>query len=208
MRRFREIGCAACHRPALPLTREGWVFTEPNPYNPPGNLQAAEARTYRIDLALGDLPGPRLKPDAEGVVWVPAYTDLKLHDITTGAPGDPNREAININLPGGSEGFLAGSSRFLTKKLWGAANETPYFHHGKFTTLREATLAHFGEAMSARDAFVALSVRDQDRVIEFLKSLQTLPPGVKASVVDESFEPKVGWPPKSFFSWRFSSSTR
>ncbi len=33
--RFAEIGCTACHIPALPLTREGWIYTEPNPFNPP-----------------------------------------------------------------------------------------------------------------------------------------------------------------------------
>jgi CxxC motif-containing protein (DUF1111 family) len=109
------------------------------------------------------------------VVWVPAFTDLKLHDITSG-PGDPNEEAIDINQPGGSSGFLGGNRTFLTKKLWGAANERPYFHHGLFTTLREATLAHDGEALASRTNFEALTGDEQDRVIEFLKSLQVLPP--------------------------------
>jgi cytochrome c peroxidase len=204
-RLFSEIGCASCHTPRLPLNDQGWVYTEPNPYNPDGNLRPGDGREYRVDLSSEELPGYRLEPDADGIVWVPAFTDLKLYDITTGAPDDPAREPLNINAPGGSEAFLAGNSRFLTKKLWGAANERPYFHHGKFTTLREATLAHYGQAKWTRDAFVALPARKQDQVIEFLKSLQVLPASTKAAVVDEKGDPKIGWPPKSFFSWRLTA---
>jgi hypothetical protein len=173
-RLFREVGCAGCHVPALPLVDQGWVYTEPNPFNPPGNLQPGDAEPLRIDLTSSQLPGRRLKP-RNGVVWVPAFTDLKLHDITSG-PGDPNEEPIDINRPPGSAAFFAGNRRFLTKKLWGAANQKPFFHHGKFTTLREATLAHHGDALESRQRFEGLSARDQDAVIEFLKSLQVEAP--------------------------------
>jgi len=171
---FNDIGCAGCHIPELPLVDNGWIFTEPNPYNPPGNLQSGEATSLEVDLSHSALPGARPKP-YHGVMWVRAFTDLKLHDITSG-PGDPNAEAININHPAGSPEFLGGNRQFLTKKLWGAANERPYFHHGKFTTLRDATLAHDGEAAAARIAFETLDDFDQDRIIEFLKSLQVARP--------------------------------
>lgn len=173
-RLFEDIGCAGCHTPALPLFDEGWIYTEPNPFNPPGNLQVGQANTLAVDLTSETLPGKRPQPEG-GVVWVRAFTDLKLHDITSG-PGDPNEEAIDINQPGGSPEFFAGNRKFLTKKLWGAANERPYFHHGKFTTLREATLAHNGEARDTRLAFEALSTDEQNQVIEFLKSLQVVQP--------------------------------
>jgi len=62
-------------------------------------------------------------------------------------------------------------SHFLTKKLWGAANEPPFFHHGLFTTLRESVLAHGGEAAATRSAFKELAAGEQDAIIEFLKSL-------------------------------------
>lgn len=68
---------------------------------------------------------------------VPAFTDLKLHDICSG-PEDPNAEPLDMQHPPGSEEFFGGNRKFLTKKLWRAANEPPFFHHGKFTTLREA----------------------------------------------------------------------
>ena len=81
--RFGQIGCATCHVPRLPLDHDGWVFTEPNPYNPPGNRSPADGATYSVDLTNPHLPRPRLSPRG-GVVWVPAFTDLKLHDICDG----------------------------------------------------------------------------------------------------------------------------
>ena len=180
--RFQEVGCAACHIPRLPLTNQGWLFTEPNPYNPAGNLRPGDAPMLRVDLTSDELPPPRLKPDEHGVVWVPAYTDLKLHDICAG-PNDPNAEALDQNQPAGSSKFFAGNTKFLTRKLWGLANSGPFMHHGKFTTVREAVLAHAGEALGSRRAFEALIPYEQDSVIEFLKTLQVLPPGSRGLVV-------------------------
>ena len=197
--RFSQIGCAACHVPQLPLIREGWIFTEPSIYNPPGNLRPSTAPTdpvspITVDLTSELLPLPRLKLES-GVVAVPAYTDLKLHDITTGS-GDPNEEPLDINRHVGTPEFFAGNRKFLTRRLWGAANEPPYFHHGKFTTLREAILAHAGEALSSRTAFTALPTDQQDAMIEFLKTLQVLPPGTPHLIVDEQYQ-KRRWPPLS-----------
>jgi Di-haem oxidoreductase, putative peroxidase len=182
---FADIGCTNCHIPKLPLGNSGWIYTEPNPYNPAGNLQTGDAPSLSIDLSSDQLPGPRLKPDANGVVWVSAFTDLKLHDITSG-PTDPNAEPLDQNQPAGSPAFLAGNTKFLTRKLWGTANSGPFMHHGKFTTMREAVLAHSGEALVSRTAFEALSAYEKDCIIEFLKSLQVLPPGAKTLVVDEN----------------------
>jgi hypothetical protein len=177
---------------SLPLNNEGWIFTEPNPFNPPENLQVGEAPTLSVDLTSKDLPPPRLKAE-NGAVYVPAFTDLKLHDITSG-PGDPNREPLDMQQLAGSQGFFAGNSKFLTRKLWGAANEPPFVPHGQLTTLREAVLAHMGEALVSRQTFEALSEYEQDSIIEFLKTLQILPPGTKNLIVDENYKKKE-WPP-------------
>jgi len=169
-KQFVEIGCGRCHIPALPLDNKGWIYTEPNPYNLPGNLRPGDAPSLSVDLTSNDLPGPRLKP-VGGVVWVPALTDFKLHDITAG-PQDPNYEPLDMNQPAGSPGFFAGNGRFITRKLWGIANQHPFGHHGMYTTIREAVLAHHGEAEDTRSAFQRLQKYDQDSLIEFLKSLQ------------------------------------
>lgn len=193
-RRFSELGCATCHLPSLPLDQTGWIYSEPNPFNPAGNLRPGDAPALSVDLTSSALPGPRLKA-RNGVVMVPAFTDLKLHDITTG-PGDPNIDPLDMNQPTGSAGFFAGNAKFLTKKLWGCANEPPFFHHGMFPTLRQAILAHAGEANVSAQAFRALSAGDQAAVIEFLKTLQALPADAEALIVDEDGHAKT-WPPHS-----------
>jgi len=190
---FEDIGCAGCHVPALPLDDRGWIYSEPSPFNPPGNLQVGEAPALSVDLTSRRLDRPRLEV-RHGVVMVPAYTDLKLHDITAG-PDDPNGEPLDMQQPAGSPGFFAGNTRFLTRKLWGVANEPPYFHHGKYTTLREAVEAHRGEAEASHVAWNALTDYERDSVIEFLKTLQVLPSGTRHLVVDERGRPKL-WPPR------------
>jgi hypothetical protein len=182
---FSNIGCAGCHIPRLPLVDKGWIYSEPNPFNPSGNLRVGDAPTLSVDLTSDDLPGPRLKPDVHGIVWVPAFTDLKLHDITMG-PTDPNAEPLDQNQPAGTPKFFAGNTRFITRKLWGVANSGPFMHHGKFTTMREAILAHSGEALGSRESFEALGSSDRDRVIEYLKTLQVLPPDTKKLTVSEN----------------------
>lgn len=195
--RFQAIGCAECHVPALPLTDDGWKFTEPNPYNPPDNLRPGDAPNLTVDLTDETLPLPRLSI-VNGTVWAPAFTDLKLHDITSG-PNDPSIEPLDMNQPGGSEGFFAGNSKFLTRKLWDLANKPNYFHHGQFTTIRQAILTHSGEALYSREAFESLSEFEKDSIIEFLKTLRVLPQGTPSLIVDETGNAKE-WPPNRFIS--------
>lgn len=185
---FNRIGCGRCHIPALPLDNRGWIYTEPNPYNPAGNLRPADAPSLSVDLTSDQLPAPRLKP-VNGIVWVPAFTDFKLHDCTAG-PKDPNREPIDMNQPAGSKAFFEGNGKFLTRRLWGIANQHSFGHHGLYTTMREAVLAHSGEALQERMAFENLNEYDRDSIIEFLKSLQILPAGAKTLVVNERGQPK------------------
>jgi hypothetical protein len=190
-RLFDRVGCTSCHIPRLPLRYPGGMFTEPNPFNPPGNLQAAGSRSVAVDLGRSDLPQPRAEQDGN-VTWVEAYTDFKLHDITNGQT-DPNHEPLDQQAAPNAEGFTAGNGRFITRRLWGVANQPPYFHHGLFTTMRQAILAHAGEATGQRSAFQAMTTYQQDCVVEFLKTLRVLPAGTKWRIVNEKGEPK-DWP--------------
>jgi hypothetical protein len=186
-RKFAEARCTDCHKPVLKL--DSAVFVEPNPFNPPGNLLPGQAPGFRVDLSSRALPAPRLAPEADGSLRVPAFTDMRVHDMCDG-PDDPNREPLDMQVAPGSSSFFEGNCSFLTRKLWGVANEPPFFHHGKFTTLREAILQHRGEATSSRIRFEGLTARDRDSIIEFLKSLQVLPPGTKHLVVDDRGAPR------------------
>jgi hypothetical protein len=189
---FSRIGCTTCHIPALALDEHGWIYSEPGPYNPSGNLRRTGARVLEVDLTDPALPQPRLHPSAENpaVMLVPAYTDFKLHDITD-STDEEAKEPLDGNQPPGSPRFVAGNRKFLTRRLWDAANQPPYFHHGLFSTMRQAVLAHSGEALEERLMFQRLVRHDQDALIEFLKSLQVLPPGTTHLVVDDRYQPKA-----------------
>jgi CxxC motif-containing protein (DUF1111 family) len=157
---FSTLGCAVCHVPELTLNDP--VFSEPNPYNPAGNLRPADvASLVDVDLTTAG-PGPHLAKESDGTVKIHAYTDLKRHDMGAGL-AEP---LVQAGVPG---------NLFITRKLWGTYNEPPYMHHGRATTLKEAILMHGGEAQTAHDNYAALSNSDQDKVIAFLKTLQVLP---------------------------------
>jgi cytochrome c peroxidase len=194
-RAFEQIGCAACHIASLPLERSGWGYSEPGPFNVAGNLQRSSAPLLKIDLTDPALPLPRLRTlkGAARSLEVPAYTDFKRHDITDPLE-ETSKEPLDMNQPASSPKFLEGNRKFLTRRLWGVANEPPYFHHGLFTTLREAVLAHAGEAQAQRRAFQALSATQQDALLSFLETLQVLPPGTEDLIVDENLRPRF-WPP-------------
>lgn len=165
--RFTEIGCADCHKPALPLAST--LFTEPNPYNPPGNLREQDVqRAYFFDMTK-DISKPRLEPAAAGGAIVRAFTDLKRHVICDDLdPFFRNEHLVQSGVP---------VDQFLTRKLWDVGNTAPYGHRGDLTTMTEAILHHAGEARPQRERFAALSKDQQGEIIEFLKQLQILPNG-------------------------------
>ena len=166
---FMTLECSTCHIPELPLNSP--VFTEPNPFNPAGKLQVFEvANTYSVPLPDGGkAAGLRSGPD--GAIMVPAFTDLKRHSM-----GDVlNNEARE------EEGVP--TDRWLTRKLWGFANEPPYLHHGRATLISEAILAHGGEAQASRDAFASLPPDDQAALVEFLKTLRIMPESADGSAL-------------------------
>ncbi len=164
-RLFEAIGCAACHVPRLPL--ESAIFTEPNPYNPAGNLRPGEvSRPLAIDLSgLAEAAG--MARDDRGRLLVPVFSDLRRHLIADDAEPHFANELL-------AQRFV-NRDVFLTPRLWGAGSTAPYGHRGDLTTLHEAIARHGGEAAAARAAYVALTPLDRHRIIEFLLSLRIGP---------------------------------
>jgi hypothetical protein len=178
---FDEIGCGSCHRPTLAL--ESSEFSEPNPFNPPGNLHPDDVdRPFVFDLAARPR-GKHLDKTPGGGALVHAFTDLRRHNLNDADFNHFNNEQV-------AQGTLAGfadpadftvpdqprpTDEFLTRKLWDAGNSDPYGHRGDLTTLTEAIHFHGGAGRSERDAFFALSSGEQADIIEFLKRLQATP---------------------------------
>ncbi len=172
---FSAIGCADCHKPALIL--DSRLFTEPNPYNPAGNLRVQDVRhPYTFDMTI-EIPKPRLERWGTSGAIVHAYTDLKRHVICDSMDQFfCNERVIQSGVP---------VDQFLTRKLWDVGNTAPYGHRGDLTTITEAIMHHAGEARPARERFEALSKDQQAEIVEFLKQLQILPNG-SPRIIDES----------------------
>ena len=150
LRTFRQIGCAACHRPAMKTRSRLLPLAFPEVAARPGD------NVY----ALIDLTRAGFRPvPGESGVFVPLFADLKRHRM-----GPRLAESFELaDIP---------NDEFTTARLWGVADTSPYLHDGRATTLFEAIEMHGGEAQAARDAFVALPADKQGQVLHFLGKLR------------------------------------
>jgi hypothetical protein len=140
-RAFDEIGCSACHRRSLFLEVPVW-------------REKADSTDRVVAIQLledGELP--------RGTRDVALFSDLKRHDMgkeLADSKDDPD------GIP---------RSVFLTRPLWGLAETPPYLHDGRAPTIADAIIAHGGEALSARDKYVALPEARKRSLDIFLLSL-------------------------------------
>jgi len=109
-------------------------------------------RCHVPSLTTGDNPVEALKNRE-----VYAYTDLLLHDM--------GPELADICL---SE---ATPSEFRTEPLMGVRLSTSFLHDGRAKTLEEAIRLHGGEASRSRARFEALSAKERESLLAFLRSL-------------------------------------
>ncbi len=146
---FQRIGCADCHRPVLE-TRSRYL-----PLAHPGVAEDPQANVYfSVDLVeVGFAPSPN------GGVYVPLFADLKRH-----AMGPELEETAHF--------AEVGNDMFTTARLWGVGDTAPYLHDGRALDIRDAILAHGGEAQAARDAFNGLGTAAQGNLVRFLRKLR------------------------------------
>ena len=171
--KFQEIGCAQCHIADLQLNSDRRVADLETVYDPVnGILNRLFATASVLSTPQDDGSGfPALKrPSNQPFLVKNIFTDFKRHDL------GPNFYERNY------DGTLR--REFLTTALWGVGTSAPYGHDGRSLNLREVILRHGGEALRARESFAALSSGNQNKVLEFLRSLVIFPPDDTASNLD------------------------
>ncbi|MGH7700555.1 MAG: di-heme oxidoredictase family protein [Gemmatimonadales bacterium] len=124
------------------------------------DAQAGRELFARIGCDACHVPSLRTGRDAPRPLQnrdVYAYTNLLLHDM------GPDLADICLGL--------ATPAEFRTEPLMGLRLMTQFLHDGRATTLDQAIEFHGGEAAGARDRFRALSQRDRETLLAFLRTL-------------------------------------
>ncbi len=155
---FGSAGCASCHVARMRLASP--VHVEP--------ADTTGGAGITLDLAT-QMKSPHPGRNLDGSMSVELWSDFKRHDLGSALADSKPFKAIP---PG----------QFLTTPLWGVATSPPYLHDGRAPTLRDAILAHGGEATASRAAFEALSEDDRQKILEFLGTLGRESETVQASL--------------------------
>jgi mono/diheme cytochrome c family protein len=171
--RFRQIGCASCHVPDLPIETDRRVADVETVYDPErGVLNGLFATATPLFESVPDGSGfpPVHVPLRKRFVVQNIFTDFKRHDL---GPAFHER-----NWDGTMQ------KEFLTRPLWGVGSKIAFGHDGRSVNLAEVVLRHGGAAQKEREAFAALGDIEQQEVIDFLRTLVLFPPDDTASNLD------------------------
>jgi CxxC motif-containing protein (DUF1111 family) len=144
----------------VPLTSLVAFLDTIDPPAPSAACLSANAAGAAMFAAVGcaachtpSMPGPGSPTASQRPV--PLYSDLLLHDMG----------------PALADGFLQGQatgSEFRTMPLWRVSERVHFLHDGRAHTIAEAIRAHGGQAASAAAGFQALSLADQQALLDFL----------------------------------------
>ena len=149
---FNTIGCTDCHKPMLVTQHKRVPLSYPEvATDPTANIY------YTVDLRSA---GFNSDPHGPGLL-VPLYSDLKRHYMGPGLAETFERAG---EIPQGN---------FITARLWGIADTEPYLHDGRATTLHQAISLHGGEALGARNNYMAMPDAYKEALQAFLRTLRT-----------------------------------
>ncbi len=147
---FDRVGCATCHVRTLTTAPAGTVIN---------------GGKFTIPEALG---GKTFHP----------FGDFLLHNVGSGdgivmaMPEHYGRKVYQTTWKSFSLDSVAlTQNKVRTAPLWGVRLRPRLMHDGVSLTFRDAIVRHRGEATSVTAQFQRLSRRDQEAIIEFLKSL-------------------------------------
>ncbi|MBZ0119834.1 MAG: hypothetical protein K8H88_22790 [Sandaracinaceae bacterium] len=154
------------------------LLAPPEPLRATWESRRGEAQFHRIGCDNCHVPRTRtnreywMDVDGERAIrvqalenqWVNAYSDFLVHDM-----GDAL--ADNGGTTVGRVMGRANGRQWRTTPLWGLRFKSALLHDGRTADVREAILAHGGEAQNTRDRFAALSASEQAWVVAFLQRL-------------------------------------
>jgi hypothetical protein len=150
---FEQIGCSGCHVPMMSVKRPIYTLRAPS------SDQAIE-----LDLSTWSAkPHPDL--DETGHYSLPTFSDFKRHKMGDRLAGLYAQRGVPAEV-------------YLTRRLWGLAQTSPYLHTGGALTLDEVVYAHGGtdsEARFAAEEYESLSEGKRGSVRLFLESLRRAP---------------------------------
>ena len=147
---FDKIGCATCHVRTLVTASAGTKING----------------------------GAFTIPDPLGQKTIHPYSDFLLHNVGAGdgiVMAMPEHYGPNVykisweNLS--PDGFQKTRNKIRTAPLWGVRLHSRLMHDGNSATFRDAVLRHQGEAHRVTRRFQRLSRKDQEALLEFLRSL-------------------------------------
>lgn len=162
---FHQLGCAACHVP-------DWYLHAHNPdaknyterYDGDRrffDLQVAfNHRTERLEgklVYLADKKGQRWLPRRGAALVRGVYSDFKYHDV--------GADFYQVQYDGSI------MKLWRTTPLWGVGTTGPYGHDGASLDLDAVIRRHGGEALAARQAYLALTEPQRHQVLDFLNHL-------------------------------------
>jgi CxxC motif-containing protein (DUF1111 family) len=147
---FDKIGCTTCHVETLTTAPAGTKIN---------------GGTFTI-------------PDALGSITFHPYGDFLMHDVGTGdgilqATREHYGNKVFQMMSGylSKQDFESSRNKIRTAPLWGVRTRPRLMHDGESLTVRDAILRHHGEASHVSQQFEKLKRKDQEAIIEFLKSL-------------------------------------
>mgnify|MGYP000381770940 CR=1 FL=1 len=160
---MESLACTSCHTQHFAVTEPTYVVA--------GGIGGWDGREgLRVNLhewAFGDQPA---QPQPGAATLLPIWSDLRRHDM--GPALADAHDTFRDDAPGlpTADGFATffGRSEFLTTPLWGIAVTAPYLHDGRAPTIRDAILAHGGEANESLSKFLTAPAADQQAVLDLL----------------------------------------
>ena len=143
--RFSALGCDTCHVPFLTVS------------DPVYRTETVSGSIYTVNLA-EESAEPR--PEQENGRWVvPVFSDFRRHDLGMGLAGHHGERGVE-------------PERYLTRRLAGIGQTSPYLHDGSAVTFDEAVARHGGEAAASAQAYADLDPPGQSAIRVFLASLR------------------------------------